>query len=292
MESQQKKRPTLESHIVGTTIAAGSPKIDTGFEPEQVINSNEGESGIAKKQKRASKSSEAPDSVNVQGKALGAEEAAGSAVRGENRFQVLHKLEDATWKVLYVGIVGVYEYTSYGTINFRRNMVLDSVDQSKLHLVPHPGATKFITCITDVEDGGLLKDGRKLSDHLDEYEGPLDLMLSIEATKEGSGVKSRWEPQETNGCMLVLDVQLKEAGGNPLQSERVVADEKRKCFKHLSWPSKITEDGQRKAIRTLLFEHSQTGLQLEADISPLMAKIDKNAKFYLYQSTHAGPKMY
>ena len=69
-----------------------------------------------------------------------------------------------------------------------------------------------------------------------------------------------------------LDVQMKDDDGNLSPLARVSADDSHGRFQFVLDPSNSPGNAQTETIRTLLFEHSETGLQLEIDLSRLQKR--------------------
>ena len=181
-------------------------------------------------------------------------------IRGENGgahtagYQVLGKLEEETWH--YVGVD-----RGEATIGVRRSIVLDAEDQ-RMQLA----LSVFGKPVKDVQDGAF------------EVELCLLTMEEDEAVETGFPTNIVSSEDELLVCessrfkFTHLDIQMKDDDGNLSPLARVAADHGHGRFLFVVDPSISPGNVRSETIRSLLFQHSETGLQLEIDLSRLQKR--------------------
>ena len=164
------------------------------------------------------------------------------------------KLEEETWHYVAVN-------RSEATIGVRRSIVLDAEDQRmQLALSVHGKPVK------DVQDGTF------------EVELCMLTMEEDEAVETGFPTNIVASEDELLVCesgrfkYTHLDVQMKDDDGSLSPLARVAADHGHGRFLFVVDPSISPGSVRTETIRSLLFEHSETGLQLEIDLSRLQKR--------------------
>ena len=188
-------------------------------------------------------------------------------------YQVLSKLQDETWHYVGVNLSSNTSPTSEATIGVRRSIVLDAEDQRmQLALAVYEKPIKDA-----IDTGDFLDYDSYSGGHCGSFRVQLCLLTMEEDEAVDSGFPTNvLSPEDelfvcgsSRSCYSHLDVQMKDDYGNISPLARVSADSSHGRFEYFLNPSESVGNVRTEPIRALLFEHSETGLQLEIDLSRL-----------------------
>ncbi len=203
----------------------------------------------------------------------------------DSGYQVLSELRDETWH--YVGVQTESSSTSL-TIQVRRSIVLDAEDQRmQLALALYYKPVK-----EEAEN--------------DEQSGRFRVELCLLTMEEDEAVDSGFptsvsSPEDeyflcgsSRFLYTHLDVQMKDDNRTVSPLARVSADTSDGRFKYILDPSESAGNAGIETIRSLLFGHSETGLQLEINLDRLQNRAGGSSILPLthnrsqHERTHRG----
>lgn len=193
-------------------------------------------------------------------------------------YQVLSELRDETWHYVAVatesGGSSNNPSNSPRTIQVRRSIVLDAEDQRmQLALAVYHKPIKEVGLAANK-----IGDSR---DHRGRFRVELCLLTMEEDEAVDSGFPTSIVSAEDEFFVCgghhgssrflysYLDVQMKDENGCLSPLARLPADANDGRFKYVLDPAESTGNANTETIRALLFEHSETGLQLDIDLAQL-----------------------